>query len=193
LARSILTSGRIIGVALALAAVVTTSAQIRAASKDSNAACSVEAAASAPETIRGAYATLLKQLLASPFYRYAAARFGGARMCTPSLETDSAAVTIGFGKRAQLSASVSPSVELSEQRLDTPGLSSERAKILLRQQVEAVYGADACGIDWNNPQMQKSAEPAVTDTLYRGDTCNCQARIRYVKGIVSRVSVRSTC
>ncbi|MBL8473265.1 MAG: hypothetical protein KF778_14495 [Rhodocyclaceae bacterium] len=44
------------------------------------------------------------------------------------------------------------------------------------------FGASGCGIDWQNPESQPSDGQGVTETVFRGDVCNCQARIRRKPG-----------
>jgi hypothetical protein len=198
-ARSVLANGRIWIVALPIAAAALAMpgllcADLRPAPDTASPECAPDAAADAPQAIKEAYATLLKQLIGSPFYHALSSKFGAARSCSPRFDSSSVAVTIEFGPRARLSARVNPSSELSEQRLDNPGFPRARVKMLLRQQAEATYGANACGIDWSRPEIERSSGAhATTDTIYRGDTCNCQARLRYDKSGLSQVLLRSTC
>lgn len=57
------------------------------------------------------------------------------------------------------------------------------------------FGAAGCGIDW----QRSTAEPAAdgsrrADTVYRGDVCNCQARVRRDdQGRVVVLGLRSAC
>ena len=40
-------------------------------------------------------------------------------------------------------------------------------------------GSEGCGIDWaQQPEKAAGDDPSLTDELFRGDTCNCQARVR---------------
>jgi hypothetical protein len=137
------------------------------------------------------YTDLLRHLAGSPFYHELTNKFGAARSCSPSFDSGNVAVVIAFGTQARLSARVNPGSELSEERMDAPNLSGARAKMLLRQQAEATYGASACGIDWSQPEIeQSSGKHSVT---FRGDTCNCQAVLRYGKGAPSQMLLRSAC
>jgi hypothetical protein len=59
---------------------------------------------------------------------------------------------------------------------------------------QAAFGADGCGIDWRQPETRPPDAERVTETIYRGDVCNCQARVRSdTAGHVAGLIVRSAC
>jgi hypothetical protein len=82
---------------------------------------------------------------------------------------------------------------LQEARFATP-VSLDALEVLTRAERTA-FGAQGCGIDWLRPEMQAAKENAtVRDTVYRGDTCNCQARVRTAaSGRVVGLIFRSAC
>lgn len=66
---------------------------------------------------------------------------------------------------------------------------------ILAELERTAFGATGCGIDW----QRATAEPAAdgsrgVDTVYRGDVCNCQARVRRDdQGRVVLLAMRSAC
>lgn len=71
----------------------------------------------------------------------------------------------------------------------------EAAEMLLVGAEQAAFGTRGCGIDWRQPHKRIPEDnPAVVDTIYRGDVCNCQARVRRgPEGNVIRLLFRSAC
>jgi hypothetical protein len=69
------------------------------------------------------------------------------------------------------------------------------AREILTRAEGAAFGADGCGIDWQRPEARTVPdEPGFTETIYRGDTCNCQARARRDRsGQVVALAFRSAC
>lgn len=57
------------------------------------------------------------------------------------------------------------------------------------------FGPQGCGIDWQNSESQSMQENAsITETIFYGDICNCQARIRRnTNGDVVGLLMRSAC
>lgn len=66
---------------------------------------------------------------------------------------------------------------------------------LLQRAEHAAFGAAGCGIDWTRPEIGAGNGPVGgATTVYRGDVCNCQARIqRNASGVVVVLGLRSTC
>lgn len=71
----------------------------------------------------------------------------------------------------------------------------EQPEALLAGTERAAFGADGCGIDWRQPETQPAEDDrSVTETVYRGDVCNCQGRIRRnADGRGVRFVLRSAC
>jgi len=57
------------------------------------------------------------------------------------------------------------------------------------------FGAAGCGIDWQRATTEPAADGRRgVDTVYRGDVCNCQARVRRdEQGRVVVLALRSAC
>lgn len=70
-------------------------------------------------------------------------------------------------------------VELYEQvaRLAVP--LSEEPTAWLRRATVAAFGDGACGIDWRTSDTDPATDDrTATEQVFRGDACNCQARVR---------------
>lgn len=80
-----------------------------------------------------------------------------------------------------------------EGRFDLP--TDEAAEMLLVGAEHAAFGTKGCGIDWHQSHNRLAEnDPGATETIYEGDVCNCQARIRRrADGNVSRLLFRSAC
>ena len=76
----------------------------------------------------------------------------------------------------------------------TPPVDNDAIGILARAERES-FGAGGCGIDWLNPETEKSADAQGNEeSIYRGDVCNCRARVRRnAAGVVIKLGLRSSC
>jgi hypothetical protein len=59
----------------------------------------------------------------------------------------------------------------------------------------AAFGAAGCGIDWRRATTEPAGDASRSfDTVYRGEVCNCQARVRRDdQGRVVVLALRSAC
>lgn len=66
---------------------------------------------------------------------------------------------------------------------------------ILRELERTAFGAAGCGLDWQRATTEPAADRSRgTDTVYRGDVCNCQARVRRDdQGRVVVLALRSAC
>ena len=129
-----------------------------------------------------------------PFYRELMRRFGKPLSCKFDSANGNLALTYTFRSKAQLVAKTNPGIEYNEQRLEVSGMSGEKAKALLKAAEKEAYKPDACGIAWDKPDSDGPGEAAGTrEVIYRGDTCNCQARVIYRKKCVVTLILRSAC
>jgi hypothetical protein len=79
---------------------------------------------------------------------------------------------------------------LQEARFASPRMIDAR-EILMRAE-RAAFAPDGCGIDWQRADTKEGG--GVREVIHRGDTCNCQARVRTDgRGLVVGLSFRSTC
>jgi len=57
---------------------------------------------------------------------------------------------------------------------------TDQPETILARAERAAFGASGCGIDWLQSETHPSADDRnETETLFYGDICNCQARIRH--------------
>jgi hypothetical protein len=66
---------------------------------------------------------------------------------------------------------------------------------LLARTEQAAFEKGGCGIDWRKPDSSRPTTfPTTVETIYRGDVCNCQGRVRAdAAGRVVGMVFRSAC
>ena len=103
-------------------------------------------------------------------------------------------ITYEFPHNGTLVAQTDPRIEFSEQRVSMQGLDEDEARSLLRAAEANAFGATGCGLDWEHHITE---EPGTfggsQEVVYRGDACNCQARVLYDDEKVIGLVLRSTC
>src|SRR2546427_1340144 len=72
---------------------------------------------------------------------------------------------------------------------------TEDAVAVLTRAERAAFGDKGCGIDFKEKENQPADDdPTATETIFRGDACNCQARFRTnTAGRVTGLLLRSAC
>jgi hypothetical protein len=99
-----------------------------------------------------------------------------------------------FANGASLRSTSDPRIEYAEQEARFPAARPVADAIALLKRVEATAFSGGCGIDWNRPDTANQADANARETVYRGATCNCRARVSLrVDGQASGVSLRSAC
>ncbi|HUI83689.1 MAG TPA: hypothetical protein VL240_05670 [Candidatus Binatia bacterium] len=147
-----------------------------------------------PAASRKQFAALQKRIEKGVFYRELIGRLGPPQSCNERLEGDTLALTWAFRGNARLEARIDTSLEFSEQRMQLSRLTGERALALLKAAEKDLYGDDGCGIRWKKPVSEKDAShPASWERIYRGTTCNCQARVTYRQKSIVALLMRSAC
>lgn len=137
---------------------------------------------------------LRQHLSASPFFRAMSARYGKAVSCTAKLEGGKISMAYAFQGGARVSAEVDPTVEYAQERADIKGMDPVKAMTLLKDAERYANRPDGCGMEWTNPEEERSATAAGSrDVIYRGSACNCQARLIYQDAFVVALLVRSAC
>jgi hypothetical protein len=110
---------------------------------------------------------------------------------------DSSAVTLEYTFRdgGWLQARRDPRIEYNNQEARFAMPPAEDPVAMLTRAEQLAFVPDGCGIDWRTPETQPSGDdPSTTETIYRGDVCNCQARVRKdTTGRVMRLLLRSAC
>ncbi len=71
----------------------------------------------------------------------------------------------------------------------------ERPEVILARAEHEAFGDNGCGIDWRKPESQPlQSEGIARETVFHGETCNCQARIRRsADGQTVKLILRSAC
>jgi hypothetical protein len=70
-------------------------------------------------------------------------------------------------------------IELYEQEVRLAVPLGEEPTAWLRRAAVAAFGEGACGIEWRAFETEQAADdPSLTEQVFRGDVCNCQARLR---------------
>ena len=151
---------------------------------------------SCPETISSSDSTLQQTydefrhgVESSPFAR----RLGRPRSCDARTDGDGAIhLRYDSASGATLEAHRDPTTESTEQRLNARGLTRRTAIDLLQRTERWAFGNRGCAITWKKPPER---EPAATgrELVYRGEVCNCQARLVYGGHTLTGVIFRSAC
>ncbi len=129
-----------------------------------------------------------------PFYQELLHKFGTPKHCELKTDGDTITISYTFRNHGRLKARVSPSIEYAEQRADLPGLSSERARSLLKAAEEDSFHPAGCGMDWSKPEVVATEKPPGSHAVvFRGDSCNCQGRVLYQDNSVVGIVLSHSC
>jgi hypothetical protein len=148
----------------------------------------------APSELQSAYPPLRHHIEAGPLYQALEQRLGPPQSCARSVQGGALRLAYEFPRNGTLVAQIDPRIEFSEQRVNLRGLEEAEAKSLLQAAETNTFGATGCGINWERPVTE---EPGTfggsSEVVYRGDACNCQARVVYDDEKVIGVVLRSAC
>lgn len=143
---------------------------------------------------RPAYADLLRTVTTSAFYAELVRLHGAPRGCTAHASESDLTLRYSFAHRARLTVRVGPAIEFSEYRVELRAMSDAQALEFLKAEEREVYGASSCGIAWSAPpEVLPVADDGSRGVVYRGDTCNCQARVLRTKTAGVILILRSAC
>lgn len=86
-------------------------------------------------------------------------------------------------------------IEYSEQEARFALSPKEDPMAILAAVERGAFGPNGCGIDWRQSETQPAADDiSASESVFRGDVCNCQARIRRGStGNVIGLTLRSAC
>ena len=140
----------------------------------------------ASEELRRDFDGVKQRIEADPLFQAVVRAHGPARKCTRRGEEGALRLSYQFAKGGAFEASIDPQAE-SERHTATLKLSAREAREVLRQAEHAQFGAQGCGIQWDKPEE----EPP--ETVFRGDTCNCQARLATLPSGSVRLVLSSAC
>jgi len=96
-----------------------------------------------------------------------------------NIKEESGVITLEYRstKDAWLRVKRNSSIEYTDQELHAASPLSNAIEVLKRTERATFPGG--CNIDWQHGETEPSTEdPTAKEVIYRGDTCNCQARIR---------------
>jgi hypothetical protein len=125
----------------------------------------------------------------------AAAAGTGVQNCSVWHAGRSVELLYRFRSGGQFTAKRDPAIELTEQRAKLALPMAEDALDVLGRAERQGFGEQGCGIDWAHPDTKAAKnEPGATDTVWHGETCNCQARARRdALGTVIELALTSAC
>ena len=148
----------------------------------------------APSELQSAYPPLRHRIEAGPLYHALEQRLGPPRSCARSVQAGALRLAYEFPRNGTLVAQIDPRIELSEQRVYLQGLEDAEAKSLLQAAETNAFGATGCGLNWEQPITEEPGSfGGSSETVYRGDACNCQARVVYDGEKVIGLVIRSAC
>jgi hypothetical protein len=128
---------------------------------------------------------------------YAAASAASPRTACELARDPDGQMTLSYRFRDgnALRATRNPAIEYDEQSARFERPPAEDPLALLARAERAAFGESGCGIDWKPDEVGAvDGQPGVTETVYRGDVCNCQARVRRgAQGQVLALLLRSAC
>jgi hypothetical protein len=183
--------------ALAVACIAACSASPRATQTSTAAAipsCTPENGFALQPDARETIASLKRAVEDGPIFAASAARTGVAS-CRVAYDGGVASIDYQLRDGGWLRAKRDAKIEYSDQeaRLTTP-LAEDAVGVLQRAE-RASFGADGCGIDWKEPESKPPDDDrSAVEKIYRGETCNCQARVRSdASGKVFGLMLRSSC
>ena len=146
---------------------------------------------SAPDpALQQTYAAFKRSVESSPL----AARLGRPVSCDARAEGGAILLTYVSVTGAKLEARRDETIESSEQRLIEKGLSSQVAVALLQRTERWAFGDKGCSIAWKKrPAVEADPTRGTRELVYRGDDCNCQARLVYGGKMLTGLVFRSAC
>lgn len=120
---------------------------------------------------------------------FAAMAAGRVPACTVGDDGSQWQLDYRFGDDARLSVTRNASIEYTDITAQMPWPANDDPRELLQHAERASFSPAGCGIDWHKP-----AESSATAQVWRGDVCQCQARVqRDIAGRVVSLGLRSAC
>jgi|SRR5450432_1326061 len=136
---------------------------------------------------------LQEHLKAGPFYRELLLQFGKPLSCTLEFDDAKIGLTYAFRGRVELMTRIDRKIEISEQRVQIPRMEMTKAIALLKAAERDAYRPDGCGITWGHPEAEPAGPDGFREVVYRGATCNCQARVTSRKHYAVSLVLKSAC
>ena len=141
-----------------------------------------------------AIASLRRTVEAGPMYA-ASNSTPGVAACRAGSKSGTITLEYTLRDGGWLRVTRQPDIEYTDQEVRFVAPLAENPVSVLARAEEAAFGASRCGIDWQKGEMRPAGDdPNATETIYRGDVCNCQARVRAdAAGRVMGLAFRSAC
>lgn len=150
--------------------------------------------ANAPISIQNETRELREHVSAGPVFNEMIHRLGKPQSCDVKLDGETISLLYSFRHNAQLQARQNTSIEYSELRAQFRGLGNQQARSLLKKEEKNSFGSDGCGLNWNKPEDEATGDqPGRHSVIYRGSSCNCQARLIYQAESVVELILSSAC
>jgi len=144
--------------------------------------------------LQKAYPSFQRRIEDGPLYQALQQRLGPPRGCVRSVQAEGLRLAYKFSKSGALVARIDPRIEFFEQRANLKGLDEAEAKSLLQAAETHAFGTTGCGIAWDYPVTEERGTfGGSREVVYRGDACNCQARVAYDGAKVIGLVLRSAC
>ena len=179
------------GVLLAACSVAPAPSQI-AAGPSMFVAC-VDADAAATPHDASALAALRRSVETGPLYA-AAVTASAVVTCRVRRELGVMALEYQFGDGGWVHVKRDARIEYTEQEAHFASPPAEPPGAILARAERVAFGVEGCGINWRQPEsLATEGNSGATDTIFRGDVCSCQVRIRRdAAGRVVGLALRST-
>jgi len=162
--------------------------------RSSVAECAPDGSAAVPPAQQGGVREFERQVKSGPFYKELTRRFGTPEACKTTLDDGNINLSFTYHGDARLNAKMDSRIEFTEQRAQLSGMSEKSGIALLKQAEANAFGTHGCGIVWKAPAETIAGERAGShEAVYRGDTCNCQARVIYEGSSVVGLVLSSAC
>jgi hypothetical protein len=185
-------------VALAVSVAACSASPPRAAAQATQAAASAAADcvadATLPADARTAASTFQRAVESGPLFAAEGGR-AAVESCRVAVAEGATSLDYRFRGGGSLHASTDPRLESSELAARFSAAPADDPDAILKRAERASFGDQGCGIDWKEAETREASdEKGATDRIYRGDSCNCQARVRRDGGgKVVALTLRSAC
>jgi hypothetical protein len=115
--------------------------------------------------------------------------------CRIGFESGVASLEYQFSDGGWLRAKHDARIDYNDQEVRAAVPPAENPISILTRAERVAFGDKGCGIDWKEKDTQPAEDDrGAVEAIYRGDTCNCQARVRTdAAGRVVGLTLRSAC
>ncbi|MCT8329865.1 hypothetical protein [Albidovulum sediminis] len=135
---------------------------------------------------------LVRVAVASPFYRWLAARHGTAETCRIRRSDGRYDAVLGFADTAAMTIVATPEIGAAsyEASATTPPTAAEAAALLAAMD-HWVAGPGGCGL--SPAHLRAAARSTAPETVVEGHVCNCRATVRRGAAGIAALSFGSAC